>query len=518
MTTQKKSAAGGRGLSKRGFLSAVGGAAAATGLSPSAQAATTETHFDAIVIGGGTAGMPAAIFAAKSGAKVLVIDAAGSLGGTLYLSGGMLAAAGTKLQKAKGINDTPQIHYDDIMRISKGTADPDVVRLAVFNAAETVDWLTDSGLEIPDKYPIVGPPLHDPYSVARYATGPKGGRSILAVLQKEIQPYIESGKITTQLQTEVTRLVQDKSGRVIGVEAKDEDGKLRRFKGRAVALTSGGYSANGQMIKQLEGRTRYTDMTYPYSQGIGIKLGVQAGGYLRGGEKHLPLFGAIVADDDYPSRVVGTCRHWVPDRPPWEILVNVQGQRFHREDKPNFDYQEHALVQQPDERCWAVFDQAIFENAPPLLKGGRWAPEAVAKAYESKAPSFYKADTLDGLARAAGLDPKGLTATVAQYNVAQKTGKDSAFGREHMPLPIEKPPFYALRLQGYMLITFAGLAVNEQLQVLRQDGRPIPGLYAGGELLGTGQLMGNSYCGGMTVTPSLTFGRLLGQKFMKLST
>jgi fumarate reductase flavoprotein subunit len=506
-------------ITKRRFLAGLGGAAALVGLQRAGVAAPGEPVYDAIIVGGGTTGMPAAIFAARRGLKVLVIDPAGALGGTLYLSGGMMAAAGTKLQRSRGVlNDSPQIHYDDIMRLSKGTADPQIVRLAVFNAADTVDWLTDSGLEIPPQYPTTGPPLHDPYSVARYATGPKGGVSVLATLQQEIQPHIDSGRITVRLQTAVTELLQEPSGRVVGVMAKGENGQIERFLGRNVALTSGGYSANGDLIQKLEGRTRYCDMTYPYSQGIGVTLGLAAGGYLRGGEKHLPLFGAVLANDACPSKVVGIVRHWMGDRPPWEIMVNVRGERFHQEDRQNFDVQEHALLKQPDERCWAVFDQTIFDQAPALLKGSRWSREAVVKAFDTNTPMFYRAETVGGLAAAAGVNGNGLAKTIADYNDAQRVGKDPLFGRTFMPRPIVNPPFYALRLQGYLLTTFAGLGVNSQLHVVRKDGTPIPGLYAAGELLGTGQLMGNSYCGGMTVTPSLTFGRLLGQKFLQFNT
>ena len=95
---------------KREFLSLVGGAAALAG---SAKAA--ETTYDIVVVGGGTAGLPLAIFAAARGANVAIVETAGSVGGTLFLSGGMISAAGTKLQKSKGIVDTPQSHYDDIM-------------------------------------------------------------------------------------------------------------------------------------------------------------------------------------------------------------------------------------------------------------------------------------------------------------------------------------------------------------------------------------------------------------------
>jgi fumarate reductase flavoprotein subunit len=284
---------------------------------------------------------------------------------------------------------------------------------------------------------------------------------------------------------------------------------------RNVALTSGGYSSNSEMFEKLEGHKRYTAMSSPHSQGIGITLGLAAGGFVRGGEKHLPLFGAVMADDNIPSRSIGGIRQWIPDREPWEIMVNARGERFYPEDAPSFDTQEHALVKQPDERAWAVFDQAIFDEAPPLLKGGNWSHESVAQAFDSQHPSFYKANTLQELAKLAGVDAKGLAATVARYNKAQKSGKDP-FGRTHMPRPIAKGPFYAIRIQGYVLTSFAGLGVDNELRVIRKDGSVIPGLFAAGELLGTGQLMGNSYCGGMTVTPSLTFGRLMGQKFFQM--
>ena len=84
-----------------------------------------------------------------------------------------------------------------------------------------------------------------------------------------------------------------------------------------------------------------------------------------------------------------------------------------------------------------------------------------------------------------------------------------------MPLPIGKAPYYAIQLQSWLLTSYAGIAVDKELRVIRADNTPIKGLYAAGELLGTGQTMGRSYCGGMMVTPALTFGRLLGQSMLK---
>jgi fumarate reductase flavoprotein subunit len=147
------------------------------------------------------------------------------------------------------------------------------------------------------------------------------------------------------------------------------------------------------------------------------------------------------------------------------------------------------------------------------LSLGRFGEENVREAFASGRDFFYKADDIDSLARLAGVDATGLAATVDSFNRGQAQGSD-ALGRRHMPLPLVRAPYYALKLHGWYLTTFSGLAVNGQLQVIREDGSAVGNLFAAGEILGTGNLSGKAYCGGMLVTPALTFGRLLGQKML----
>ena len=146
---------------------------------------------------------------------------------------------------------------------------------------------------------------------------------------------------------------------------------------------------------------------------------------------------------------------------------------------------------------------------------GGWTREEIKEAFESQ-PMFYKANSIEELADVTGVNKAGLVKTVSRYNQGQDGGKD-ALGRVHLPLPISEAPFYAIRIQGSQLIGWAGLAVDGQLRVIRQDGSAIPNLYAAGELLGTDKFMGRSYCGGMLVTPALTFGRLLGDRMLSFS-
>lgn len=510
-----------KSFSKRRFLRAGGAAllgiagAWAARAGASRAASRRDDHYDLIVVGGGNAGMPAAIFAAERGARVLIVEAGQALGGTLYLSSGQMSAAGTKLQKSKGIEDNSDLFFEDIMRISKHTADKALVRMAVENAAETFDWLMDNGFDVHPHHPVTGT-THEPYSVARYAWGREGGRSILAVLNEQIAPPIASGLVTPLLETRVTDLVVDGQGQVTGVRTSDAAG-ARDYHGDQVLLTVGGYGSNPAMFERLEGVERTCACSYPNSQGAGIDLGLRAGGYLRGGENHLPLFGAVLASRDYPSAMIGAHRPWPPHDPPWGIYVNSAGQRFMAEDVASHDAHEQALLAQEGECCWLVFDDAMFRDMALSLGGfGGFGEEEVRAAFASGRDFFYRAESLDGLAAAAELDAAGLAATVERFNRGQAQGNDD-FGRKHLPLPIARAPYYAIKLHGWYLTTFAGLAVNDRLQVLRQDGTPVGNLYAAGEILGTGNLSGKAYCGGMLVTPALTFGRLLGQKLLRFA-
>ena len=505
-------------LSKRDFLKVAG--FAALGLAGAARAADRAAkgeRWDLIVVGGGNAGLPAAIFAAQRGARVLIVEAAGALGGTLFLSSGQMSAAGTKLQQSMGIEDSWQLHYDDIMRISTGTADPVLVRLAVENAAPAFDWLTDHGFKVRDGHPLTGT-THDPYSRPRYAWGYEGGRSILKVLAEQLQPLAEAGKVAVLLQTKVMGLIQQRDGSVRGVVTQDQNGASTRHLGRSVALTCGGYTENAAMYEKYEGVKDYSKMTYPFSQGAGYELALAAGGYVRGGQNHVPLFGAVTPDYDYPAPMMANVRHFPGDRPPWEIYVNKLGKRFLCEDMRSHTEYERGLGAQPDERCWAVFDDAMFHAMPRLVGGGfnsPWSDQDTIDAFASGAPNFFRADTLEGLAKSAGIDPAGFAATLEVFNAAQAGERRDPFGREHMPLPIAKAPFHAIQIQSWNLTAYAGVAVDGQLRVVRKDGKPIPNLYAAGELLGMGQLMGKAVCGGMSVTPALALGRLLGHSILR---
>jgi fumarate reductase flavoprotein subunit len=193
-------------------------------------------------------------------------------------------------------------------------------------------------------------------------------------------------------------------------------------------------------------------------------------------------------------------------RAPWEIYVNAIGERFVREDEASVDLREHALRHQPDLRYWIVFDRAILDQAPVGVQG--WTREELMARFNHH-PMFQQADTLEELAKRIGANPATLASTVRRYNEGVRSGHD-ALGRTNLPRVIDGAPYFAVRQQGYSITSTVGLAVDKQLRVVRPGGEPVVNLYAAGELLGSGQTMGNAFVGGMMVTPAITFGRLLG--------
>ena len=358
---------------RRSLMQAMGAAAlSATAASPALGAPDPRRvprgGWDAIVVGAGTVGLPLAIFAAQRGGRVLLLDIAEETGGTLHVSTGQLSAAGTQLQRARGIVDTPQEHYDDLQRISRGTIDPVISRLAVFNAADTFEWLVSRGFQVLPAHPVNGE-AHEPYSKPRYYWAAEGGRSIMKLLQQEVQAPVERGRVSILLKHDVFELVQDRGGRVRGLRARDDAGTVREFTGRSVVLATGGYAADPATYQRITGRPQYINMPYRHSRGRGLELGLAAGGRMRGLENYMANYGLVLTSDDYPAGLFARPQDFPQKRPPWEIHVNAEGRRFVREDIPSVDAREQSLLYQTGGRRWIVFDQAILDAAPPLLQG-----------------------------------------------------------------------------------------------------------------------------------------------------
>ena len=466
--------------------------------------------YDVIVVGAGTAGIPCAISAANAGARVLLLEKDARIGGTLHVTGGHMAAAGARRQRERGIVDTPQAHLEDIHRISQGTAREDLVRILVDHAADTIDWLGDRNFPFASETPriVYG---HEPYTVARTYYGKDEGVSILEVLKPALELAQKEHDLTLWTNSAVTELLTDDTGGVIGVGVERE-GRTREIHGPAVVLATGGYGADPDLFRELEGAPLVSAAART-STGDGLYLGMAVGAGLQGRGTHLPTFGGL-PDPRTPGRANWSDRQRLTtERPPHEIYVNKEGQRWVAEDEESIDDKERALTTITDQTFWTVFD----DDALALATGGMkqmivgLEPDEVRAAMNQR-PGLHSAASIPELAQLAGIDEAGLVQTIETYNAAVEEGVDTAFGRTFLPAPIARPPFYAIRNHAITLVTFQGLDIDDSFAVRNEAGKVIPGLFAAGEVIGAGATCGNSFCSGMLVTPALTFGRLLGDR------
>lgn len=464
--------------------------------------------YDIIIVGAGTAGMPCAIAAADSGARVLVLEQEPRVGGTLHVSLGQMSGAGTRIQAERGIEDTPVAHLAEIDRINRGTARADVLRRAVGLQATAVDWLMDLGFEMDPACPAILH-LHEAYRTARTYWGIDGGRSILKAITPVFEAAMARPNATLRCGVRVTRLLTDGTG-VAGVELVSAEGsELGTAHASAVVMASGGYGGNAELFARMtDGRPLYT-AALAGSTGAGLEMAEAAGAELVGRESFLPTFAGIVTGPG-SNRI-----EWrqMPDltpqqRPPWELHLDPEGRRFVREDDPSVDAREHALNGLHDLTFWCVFDDAILAAAPPLLPG--WTCDELATAWVDH-PSFVAADGIGALAAATGMGPDAVRESLRTYNLACTGTAPDPTGRSHCPHPIRGPRFRAIRMHGMVLKTPAGIRVNDRLEACRADGTSIPGLYAVGEAIGGATLSGQGFVSGMSVTPALALGRWLGQ-------
>ncbi|MCX6550483.1 MAG: FAD-dependent oxidoreductase, partial [Acidobacteria bacterium] len=235
-------------ITRRDFLNQTAVSLAGAGLAGTSELGASQgptasrPDADIIVVGAGLAGLAAAITAADAGASVLLVDKHYKIGGSAMGAGGSFSAAGSKAQRAKVIEDSPERHFQDANVIGKGKADPALLKLYTEQAAPTQEWLESLGIEFAPTGPRMAPE-HELYSTARTCDAKGGGPGYIVAMGKELDRRIAAGKITLKGETAAKRLVT-RGGRVVGVTVATELGTERSFHGKAVILACGGYGSN----------------------------------------------------------------------------------------------------------------------------------------------------------------------------------------------------------------------------------------------------------------------------------
>ncbi|GAA4078187.1 3-oxosteroid 1-dehydrogenase [Nonomuraea soli] len=510
-----------------------------------------------IVVGAGPGGLACAIAAAEAGARVLVLEQAPDIGGALPYSGGHLSAGGFSGQRERGIEDDPERHYADIVRISRGTGREDLTRLSLAEQPAVLEWLAGGGFVTDPGTPriVYG---HEPYTTPRtvHATETPGGPAVLAALRRLLEPHVARGRVRVVCGTAVAELLVEGGsgggpgggadgssiGDPTGGRTGDSTGGLtgrptsgptgdstgdslvgplggvvtgvitedgRRWEAAAVVLATGGFGFNAELFAELEGAPLTTSAA-PTSTGSGLLMARRIGAGVQGVGRYLPTFGGLPPESDDDPRIDWIHRpHLVAqERPPWEIYVDRHGRRWIAEDEPSIDRKERALMKVERMTFWMIFDARALRESPPMVHG--WSPQELHAAC-GRRRGVHRAGTLEELASLAGISGPGLAEQVRRYNAGVRDGVDEDFGRTHLPAVIGEAPFYAVENRPVTLITFAGVDVDSRLRVRREDGQVIPGLYAVGEVIGSAAVNGNAFCSGMCLTPAMAFGRLVGR-------
>ena len=469
--------------------------------------------------------MPCAIEASKRGRKVLVIEKDSKAGGTLHLTGGHMSAGGTRRQLEKGIIDSKENHFNEVMEISLNTADADLVKIATDEAPNTINWLEDLGFEFAPESPrfIYG---HVPYKNPRTHYSSEAGKGLLKILMPLWEKEIENGNITFLPSHTFIDLIIEQN-EAIGVKCKDSNEEVSKFfikvrpsggfrgdrRFGAVILTTGGYGGNPKYFAEKHPTLPPLRSTAnPLCTGDGIRIAEENKLATWGFEKHIGSLGGIELEPDSGSVDFWTA--WASIltsiyRPPREIYVNIEGKRFMDENESNADTRERIAAEQPEQCFYMIFDEKALAEDIPLILG--WTKERI-KEEAQKNKSFFVAENIQELAKKTDLPTEILIKTIADFNAFVENENDIDFGRTHLKNKVETAPFYAVKTYVSVILTFGGIKVDENLQVLNGENIVVKNLYAAGEAIGMAATSGNAFCSGMAVTPALCFGRILGRK------
>lgn len=463
-----------------------------------------DAEYDVVVLGGGGAGLAAAVSAAEAGASVILFEAEGELGGSTQLSAGLFTAAGTGVQRELGIADTPERFFQHYMDLNHWMLKPGLVRAFCRGAGPALEWLIGLGAEIPAR---ISDNAHMPglcragvEDVWRGHVPRDQGYGLVQVLDRARRRHGVDAVLHTRVQQ-----LRYEDGRVAGVVADGVD-----VRAGAVVVTTGGLAQDPELVERyyptaLRAGESLFVVAAPGSRGDHLRLGAQVGSATVGQDWGLML----------PTASFVRFHHWQAGfPPPSRIHVDRTGRRFMDEDASYAV--STGIIDAHGGECWAVFDERARLALPPGYAD--WSAENVAT--EADAGRVVRAASLAELASRCGVPGEHLRRAVERWNTQLPNGVDEDFLR-HDTLaakggsreldPVAEPPFYAVRvLPAELVCTHAGLEIDEGAAVLDESGTPVAGLYAAGEA--GGGVLGLRYVGGgNAVANAVTMGRIAGR-------
>jgi flavocytochrome c len=444
------------------------------------------------------AGLSAAIEAHKAGASVIVFEKMKVTGGNTRISDGGVAAPNNYLQKKRGIDDSPELFYEDMLRAGLGLNHPDLVKVVAEKATEAIDWTRDTlGVKYLDRLDRFGG-----HSVARcLTTRIHSGADFI----KAQSTLLKQNRVEIRTRCLLTRLQTDSQGAVHGVQIRsdykfpeDNSGIVRNIHAnRAVILATGGFGNDIQFrmiqnpaLDESVGSTNHRGAT---AEGLIAAL------ELRAAPVHLSwiqLGPWGCADENGYGRGASFASYSVY---PTGILIDpATGQRI---------VNEWADRRR---RCDAIFKAGHICVGIVDADGAELAAESLQHCLKRGYVKPFA--TLAELASAFEMPDGQLEMTVKSYNNRVREGGQDPFGKPpaHGAKPLVKPPFYAIRLWPKVHYTPGGVGINSKAQVIDHNNRPIPHLFAAGEVCGG--IHGASRLGSCSLTECIVFGRIAGQQ------
>jgi flavocytochrome c len=450
--------------------------------------------YDLIILGGGLAGMCAAVEAGEAGAHVLLLEKQDELGGSTVLSSGYMAFAGTDMQEKAGIVDSTKSLLDDMIEVGGGVNDQTLVDAYGQHQLETYTWLVEHGVEFRTLEAVSG------HSVPRgHIIDPHQAIQSLYRRVKQLT------NVTILFNAPAKRLLRNDNGRIDRVlyEVEGEEHSAQASKG--VIIASGGFAKSEELLEQfapqLKGALRIGGRG---NHGDGIRMACEHGAWL----KNLPYLNGTYG---FHPTAAGPVKSQGLAFYKGAIMVNQFGKRFVNE-SISYKLLGKSAFEQPEQVTFQVWDQTVMDKSVhddplydlELLKRRRL---------------LYQTDTLEDLADCIDVPLEVLEETISRYNQGVEYGEDPDFGRKSLthnygkPTPIEKAPFYAFESTVAMLATYAGLSVNPSSQVVNPYGETIPGLFAAGEV--TGGFHGAGYMTGSSLGKCAVFGRIAVREALK---
>ena len=480
-------------LSRRDFVKAtalgVGATTLFAGLDPRLAMAKLpkkwDQEADVVIVGAGGAGLAAAVQISSQKKSVILLEKMPTYGGSSLICGGQLAFAGTDLQASENVKDSNELFYKDLMKVGENQNVPALVKAYVDNQLETYNWLKKDGV----KFIKLG--------VASGMSVPRSHTVVPADALKVLNDAAKAHGVKFMMDTAASRLVVDeKTGKVRGVQATKSGKTLYYGAKMGVILTSGGFSLNKELLAKFVPPMAFSKaMVGRGCNGDGLKMAWAMGADIRDMPYIKATFGfdleAQTIKDDFALVFYQGA-----------IIVNKDGKRFVNESISYKLVGDAALVQK-DAMGFQIYDAAI-------RKAAESDPLARTDSLERKG-RIQSAATLKELAQKIGVSADVLEATVREYNAGVDKGVD-AFGRKTLvaafgkTVKIENAPFYAFPSTAYILGTYGGILINEKAQVVDIFGQTVPGLYSAGEI--TGGVHGAAYMTGTAFGKALIFGRI----------